>query len=42
MLRWRGDFDGSVTAAETAIAYVSRRWEKWYMGGIWLAAILMA
>jgi DNA-binding CsgD family transcriptional regulator len=42
LLRWRGDLDGAVRAAEHAIAYVSRRWEKWYLGGIWLAALALA
>ncbi len=42
LLRWRGDLDGAVRAADHAIAYVSRRWEKWYLGGIWLAALGLA
>ncbi|MFL6128027.1 MAG: AAA family ATPase [Mycobacteriales bacterium] len=42
LLRWRGDLDGAVGAADHAIAYVSRRWEKWYLGGIWLAALGLA
>ena len=42
LLRWRGDLDAAVTAAEDAIAYVSRRWERWYLGGIWLAALGIA
>ena len=42
LLRWRGDLDGAVRAADNAIAYVSRRWEKWYLGGIWLAALGLA
>lgn len=42
LLRWRGDIAGAVTAADHAIAYVSRRWEKWYLGGIWLAALALA
>lgn len=42
LLRWRGDLDGAASAADNAIAYVSRRWEKWYLGGIWLAALGLA
>ncbi len=42
LLRWRGDIAGAVTAVDNAIAYVSRRWEKWYLGGIWLAALGLA
>ena len=29
-------------AAEEALAYVSARWETWYLGGIWLAALALA
>ena len=42
LLRWQGDLDGAVQAAEDAIEYVSRRWERWYLGGIWLAALGLA
>src|SRR5829696_1382267 len=42
LLRWRGDLDAAARAADHAIAYVSRRWEKWYLGGIWLAALGLA
>ena len=42
LMRWRGDPDAAVDAAEGAIAYVTRRWEKWYLGGIWLAALGIA
>ena len=42
LLRWQGDAEGAVAAAETATAYVSARWEQWYLGGIWLAALGLA
>ncbi|HEV7655393.1 MAG TPA: AAA family ATPase [Mycobacteriales bacterium] len=42
LLRWQGDLDGSVDAADRAIAFITRRWDKWYLGGIWLAALGLA
>ncbi|HST65550.1 MAG TPA: LuxR C-terminal-related transcriptional regulator, partial [Mycobacteriales bacterium] len=42
LLRWRGDLDGAADAAERAIDYVSRRWDDWYLGGIWLSALGLA
>jgi DNA-binding CsgD family transcriptional regulator len=42
LLRWRGDLDGAVEAADRAVEYVTRRWDKWYLGGIWLSALGLA
>jgi DNA-binding CsgD family transcriptional regulator len=42
LLRWRGDLDGAADAADRAIEYVTRRWDKWYLGGIWLSALGLA
>ena len=42
LLRWQGDPAGAVAAAEAAMAYVTARWEQWYLGGIWLAALALA
>ena len=42
LLRWRGDLDGAADAADRAIAYVTRRWDQWYLGGIWLSALGLA
>ena len=42
LLSWRGDHAGAVRAAEDAIAFVSRTWGDWYLGGVWLAALALA
>jgi DNA-binding CsgD family transcriptional regulator len=42
LLRWRGDLDGAADAAEHAIDWVNRRWDEWYLGGIWLSALGLA
>jgi len=42
LLRWRGDLDGAVDAADRAADYVTRRWDQWYLGGIWLSALGLA
>jgi DNA-binding CsgD family transcriptional regulator len=42
LLRWRGDLDGAADAAERAIDWVNRRWDDWYLGGIWLSALGLA
>src|SRR5829696_8492376 len=34
--------DRAADAADHAIAYVTRRWDKWYLGGIWLSALGLA
>ena len=42
LLSWQGDFDAAAQAARDAIAFVSRSWGEWYLGGIWLAALALA
>jgi len=42
LLAWQGDHAAAVHAAEEAIAYVSRTWGEWYLGGIWLAALALS
>ena len=42
LLRWQGDLDGAADAADRAIDYITRRWDTWYMGSIWLAALGLA
>jgi AAA ATPase-like protein len=42
LLRWRGDLDGAADAADRATDYVTRRWDQWYLGGIWLSALGLA
>ena len=42
LLAWQDDHSGAVHAAEEAIAYVSRTWGEWYLGGIWLAALALS
>ena len=42
LLSWHGDFDAASRAARDAIAFVSRSWGEWYLGGIWLAALALA
>ena len=42
LLAWQGDFDAAARAAKDAIAFVSRSWGDWYLGGIWLAALALA
>jgi DNA-binding CsgD family transcriptional regulator len=42
LLSWQGDSDAAVRAANDAIAFVSRTWGDWYLGGIWLAALALA
>ena len=42
LLRWRGDLDGAADAADRAMDYVTRRWDQWYLGAIWLSALGLA
>ncbi|HEY6749683.1 MAG TPA: AAA family ATPase [Mycobacteriales bacterium] len=42
LLRWRGDLDGAADAADRAMEYVTRRWDQWYLGAIWLSALGLA
>ena len=42
LLSWAGRPDEAADAADRAIAYVTRRWDKWYLGGIWLSALGLA
>jgi DNA-binding CsgD family transcriptional regulator len=42
LLRWRGELDEAADAADRATEYVTRRWDIWYLGGIWLSALGLA
>lgn len=39
---WEGDPAAALATVERAVEHVSRVWQQWFMGGIWLSAVGLA